>query len=549
VAAAVVVAVVRCALTVGVFNHTTDELAHIAGAVGLYESGRNLYMVEHPTLQRLVVGAVLRVAGVRYEPARELEEVQARNDANVAGEEIVFRGAVPYWRVLAIARLANLVFLPALLVYTFLLGRSLVNPPAGMLAVVFLSFDPNVLGHAALVTTDVPAAAGFVAASYYALRFVGRPNWRRATVAGMTLGLAMSCKFTCVLLGPAVLILIVIRAMHKRRFRRAIPKIRYLVAIPAIAFLTLWATYLFNVGRLEDQHLFESQKSWQRIPQWVKEMPLPMPSMPLGFMFMAAIGKQGFPSYLNGQVTPGGRWYYFLEAMALKMPAGFVPAFVLALFVFVVSKRRRPWVALALVLCPSALLLSAMFGKLQIGIRHVLPVLPFLYLFVAMNLHRGWRATALVGLMLLALIETARVHPDYIAFFNVLARGDGSRYLADSNLDWGQDVARLADYLKSTGRTDYVIKVSGVRVAALVQFLGLDPRSRDVDPEELRQRPHGLLALGVNARLGLEDARIEPDGRLKSGADWSWVEDYPVIARVGRSIRVYDLDTPRKGGG
>ena len=552
VAAAVVVAVVRCGLTVGVFNHTTDELAHIAGAVGLYESGRNVYMVEHPPLQRLIVGAVLRTAGVRYEPARGLVDVQARDEANVAGERIVFRGSVPYWRVLAIARLANLiVFLPVLLVYTFLLGRYLINPLAGMLGTVFLSLDPNILAHAALMTTDVPAAAGFVVASYYALRFVARPDWKRATIAGVTLGLAMSCKFTCVLLAPGVLGLIVARAVRRRmRTRqrksvRTMPKLRYLVAIPGIAFVGLWATYLFNIGRLEDQHLFEEQKTWQRIPQALKAATIPMPSMPLGVMFMGAIGKQGFPSYLNGRITPGGRWYYFPEAILLKTPAPFVIALVAAVVVFAMSKRRRPWIIVALVLCPSILLLSAMVGKLQIGIRHILPVLPFLYLFVAMQLHREWRLIGLGALVLLAAVETARVHPDYLAFFNTFAGGsrNGSKFLADSNLDWGQDVARLADYLHKSGRKDYVIKVSGVRVATLVEFLGLDPKSREASAEDLRKRPGGLLALGTNARLGLEGAQIA-EGNLKGGSDWSWVEGYPVVAEIGRTIRVYDL-----GGG
>src|SRR6266550_3493868 len=106
-----IVAIARCASTVSVFNHTTDELAHIAGALGLYESGRNVYMVEHPTLQRLVVGLALHLVGVDYAPARDLKEVQARPEANAAGAAIGFRGDVSYWKVLGVARRANLIFL------------------------------------------------------------------------------------------------------------------------------------------------------------------------------------------------------------------------------------------------------------------------------------------------------------------------------------------------------------------------------------------------------------------------------------------------------
>lgn len=560
------VALIRCASIVTVYNHTTDELAHIAGAVGLYETGRNLYMVEHPTLQRLVVGAALKWVGVSYPKARMLSGVQSRPDANLAGADIVFRGRVPYWKVLATARLANLIFAGVLLFFTYRLGAYLANPLVGMLATVFVSLDANFLAHSALVTTDIPAAAGFLAATYYAVRFAARANWKTATAAGVALGLAMSCKFTCVLLAPAILMLILIRAVRHARtstlnantggppvphgfWRRVVPhvpRLRYFIAIGVIAFISLWATYLFNVGRLGDQHLFEDVKVWDKIPRWVKDAPIPMPAMPLGVMFMGAIAKTGFPCYFNGQLGFKGHLAYFPEAILIKSPVGLVVALLLAVVVigFAGRGRRRWLLAGCLVLPPSLLMLTAMTGKLQIGIRHVLPVIPFIYLFVVFYLHRGKWIWGLLLLMVLSGVETARVHPDYLPFFNVLAGGSqaGQKYLADSNLDWGQDLARAAAWLKASGRKDYTLKVSGVRVADLAAHLGLDPASRDVDVNELREHPHGILILGINAKLGLEDFRKLKDGTPVHGADYSWVKGYPMIARIGESIEVYDLD-------
>ncbi len=571
-------AMIRCASIVTIYNHTTDELAHIAGAVGLYETGRNLYMVEHPTLQRLVVGAALKLAGVEYPRARGLEGVQSRVDANSAGADIVFRGRVPYWRVLAVARLANLLFAAFLLFFTYLLGAYLCNPLTGMLACVFLSFDANFLAHSALVTTDIPAAAGFLAATYFAIRFVARPTWGRAIAAAVALGAAMSCKFTCVLLAPAILVLILIRGIRRAksgmggspmkngfgsavsksfmgrprvprgfhiRFLRSIPKIRFFIAIPLIAIITLWATYLFNIGRLEDQNLFENEKAWRAIPQWVKETRIPMPAMPLGVMFMGAIAKTGFPCYFNGHLGLNGHLAYFPEAIAIKSPAGLMFALALALLALVVIRKNRRWmIALCLILPPSLLMLTAMTGRLQIGIRHVLPVIPFLYLFAAAFLHRGRWVYALLALMLFSAIETARVHPDYLPFFSCLIGGseEAQLYLADSNLDWGQDMARMADWLKHTGRTDYTIKVSGVKVAELVKFLGLDPASRDRDVAELANHPHGLLILGINAKVGLEEFKKDDKGVGTPGPDYTWVRNYPLVARIGQSIEIYDLD-------
>ncbi|HSI32010.1 MAG: hypothetical protein ACAI43_21835, partial [Phycisphaerae bacterium] len=148
-------------------------------------------------------------------------------------------------------------------------------------------------------------------------------------------------------------------------------------------------------------------------------------------------------------------------------------------------------------------------------------------------------------------------HPDYLAFFNRLSGGParGQEVLADSNIDWGQDVARLARYLETEQRgRPYAFKVSGARVPALVDLLGLNPKSRvltaneleagstdGVDPRELRKRPRGLLALGINAKVRLEETRLV-DGKPVLGPDFSWVSKYPLIKRIGGSIEVYDLE-------
>ena len=548
-------ALVRAGASVRTFNHTTDELAHIAAAVGLIESGNNLYMVEHPPLQRLWVGWVLESAGVEYAPARGLSEIPRRVAANQAGADIAYNGRIPYWNLLVAARLANLLFAALLLTYIYKLGRYLANPLAGALATLFFSTEPNFLAHAALVTTDVPAAAGFVAASYYALRFVARPTRGRTIAAGVALGLAMACKFTCILLAPPILLLIALRGWRSVRnrkhgrsasiaFWRKVPRLHRLAAIALIAFLALWSTYLFSLGKLSNQDLFTNEATWNRIPAWAKDITLPMPAMPLGVGFMLMIGKNGFPTYLNGHIDLQGKLYYFPEALALKSPVGFLADLALACLLWTFSRRKRPQLSLCLLLCPSLLMAAAMTSKLQIGVRHILPVIPFLYVLAAIHLHRGLKSLAAAACIAAAAVETARIHPDYLAFFNQIKGGPdkGSLYLADSNLDWGQDIARLAQYLKSIDARQYVIKVSGAQVDGLLRQLQLDPASRAPSSEDLRANPRGLLAIGVNARLRLEGAARDPDGQLILGPDWSWLKDYPVIKRIGRTIDIYNLD-------
>jgi hypothetical protein len=179
-------------------------------------------------------------------------------------------------------------------------------------------------------------------------------------------------------------------------------------------------------------------------------------------------------------------------------------------------------------------------SRYQIGIRHLLPILPLVYLFAVMQFVRVRRVIPLMALIVFTFIETALIHPDYLAFFNFACGGPrhGDRYLLDSNLDWGQDMARLAEWLKSPeaqGRP-YSIRCSFVN-GQLLTALGLDPAA-------LSGKPHGLFAISKNVqhRFQVAERDESPDGSVILGEDYSWVSRYPVVKRIGYSIDVYDLD-------
>jgi hypothetical protein len=172
-----------------------------------------------------------------------------------------------------------------------------------------------------------------------------------------------------------------------------------------------------------------------------------------------------------------------------------------------------------------------MTSHIDIGIRYLLPAIGFLYLFAAIQLARpGW-GWLLACFMLCAAVETAVVHPDYLSYFNFAAGGPsrGDRFALDSNLDWNQDVYRLADWIGANAPLrPYAIRLTGRRNAPLLLLLHLDPDS-------LVASPHGrLLFISKNVRL--------VDRRLP------WLSRYHPIAEVGYSIDVYDLPPGPKPG-
>src|SRR5262249_42153885 len=143
---------------------------------------------------------------------------------------------------------------------------------------------------------------------------------------------------------------------------------------------------------------------------------------------------------------------YFPEALVVKSTVGFLVMLAAAIVVMIWLPRDRRILRTTILLIPILLYFGlSMMTRYQLGMRHLLPIIPLICVLIAMHLSRGRRVIAMLILMLLAATETAVVHPDYLAFFNFACGGAsrGERYLIDSNLDWGQDLSRLAQWLKT----------------------------------------------------------------------------------------------------
>ena len=176
-----------------------------------------------------------------------------------------------------------------------------------------------------------------------------------------------------------------------------------------------------------------------------------------------------------------------------------------------------------------------MSSGINLGLRHILPIYPFIYAAIAAGLaaaplHRIARY-AMAALVLAQAAECARISPDYLAFFNVLSGGPsrGPEYLVDSNIDWGQDVKKLDRWLAAHGTH-----------RARVYYFG-----------NAQMRYYGIQELGYPGPL--------------DQAGWDEIDDYCVasvtplygvyvplailtplrmrepIAKVGWSMYVYDL--------
>src|SRR5207248_7481937 len=147
----------------------------------------------------------------------------------------------------------------------------------------------------------------------------------------------------CLLLIPSLILVALARVMLARRkadmLRRLLP-VRSIALICGVAFFVIWEVYGFAVNPLRQQAMLVHEPAWTRIPQIVREQPIPMPSFWLGQLFLASrAGTSGQLTYLNGDLSYQGWMLYFPEALALKEPIGFLLALLIACAIATLVKR------------------------------------------------------------------------------------------------------------------------------------------------------------------------------------------------------------------
>ncbi len=318
--------------------------------------------------------------------------------------------------------------------------------PVGALAALWLSaFDPTLLAHGKQVTSDVAVAAFTAAAVYAYWRWrEGASRWALIGCAAATAGAILS-KFTGLLLVPILCLLALVdvlraaRAGQRPRGREVGRALVRAAAFAAIVLLVINAAYLFK-GTLRTAASYKWESAvFQRHATWPVPVPLPRVFVQ-GLDYSSYLQEhpdegRGY-NYVLGELNRDGRWYAFPLMVLLKTP--------LAVFILAVLGLRSPAPPGTGALLAIPFLVVMAFFSLgvdpQLGIRYVLPALPFLTLAAARGAAdlRGYRRALVPLLLAWQAVSVLSYHPYYVPYFNELIgrRVNAYRYLADSNLDW-----------------------------------------------------------------------------------------------------------------
>jgi len=470
---------------------TFDETAHLAAGVSYLETGDFRLNPEHPPLAKLVAALPLVLLhrgggdyGSRFWTGTPLSPGDARRSHSYEfpfGFEFLNGPMESPVRRDPAARLTparcavlGLGLLLALVVYAW--SRALYGGPAALLALALVVTCPTILAHARLVTTDVPAALGFTGTMFFVWRWLTAPTTPRAAAAGAALGAALLFKFSCVLLAPVIVVLAAIAvAVGRVDARRAAAGV---AVMAGIAYLSLWAGYGFRFAAASDHGYVMDWPSLEGGGRpsspilFAREHRLLPEAYLYGFAF--ARGESvGRIAFLDGEQSLAGWYRYFPEAFLLKTPLAFS---ALAMWVVAAGLRRtrgRSFDGWCLAIAPLTLAALAIHSRFNIGHRHLTPVYPFLCVAIAPAAawlqQRGVRAVAASVLVASCFVSFVLAFPGYLSYFNIAAGGarGGADHLVDSNVDWGQDLARLKRWMDA----------HGVAEVDLAYFGTADPRA------------------------------------------------------------------------
>jgi Dolichyl-phosphate-mannose-protein mannosyltransferase len=539
------------------FTQTVDENSDIAAGMQLLQDRVYFMDVKHPPVGRIAVALGPYLEGLRLP--------KHGGDMFALGN-VILNGNNNYWHNLTLARLGTLPFFVLACVVVWSWSNHLFGKGAALFSLVLFSMIPAVLAHGSLATNDMAGAATLLLALYWFTRWMENPTWVTAARLGLGAGLAAASKFSALLFLPAcaialILLLLVAGRDSLRQFslRRLVGNL-FLALI--VAYFTLWAGYLFTLMPIQASRphaavdrLLGSHPMLHDAVVAALETPYPAGNIAAGLKALAGQNKAGQVSYFLGEWRRHGWWYFFPVIFLVKTP---VPFLLLGCFgtVFLMRSflRTHDWRFLAPTLFALVILAVSMTSGINIGLRHILAIYPLLSIVAGHAVAEFWNAFqpalargVAVAACLWLVVSSVHAHPDYLSYFNLFASDRPERIEVDSDLDWGQDLARLSKWLHARGVNEVALSYFGTADLTHADL----PNFHELVPY---QKVDGWIAISARYRVIPSPFVVQaaPPGmplyysvpgnfnKVRPGTGpFAWLSAYQPVERIGHSIFVY----------
>ncbi len=554
---------------------TFDETAHIGAGYSYLTQQDYRLNPEHPPLIKDLAAIPLLFLKPNF-PKNDQSWVQQDQDPvwwvqfNF-GNKFLYNSNNDPDKILVYSRTAMILLFLFLAWFVFFWTKKLFGNKTALLSLFLVCFSPTFLAHGRLVTTDAGAALGVVLSTYFWIKFLKKPNFKNIILASVILGISLLFKFSLLLLIPFLgIITLVYVWVNKLPFLKYIG-LSILIGIIALIFV-IWPVYQVHVLNYPITTQVQDTKYWLNstsIPEPILEPFFWMSSKPIlrsinhyftGIIMALSRTTGGNTTFFMGKISAQAWPTYFPLVYLIKVPLTFHILTLLALtwaMCRLIKPKKYPrikikkWIKRYFVETAMLIFLiiywtTSIKSNLNIGVRHLLPVFPFTIILIS-------RATTIwmkkpfakikyiiVGLLIvLQIISVISIFPNFISYFNILIKGPkhGHKYVTDSNLDWGQDLRRLKDFVEKKdidkiyldyfggGSPEYYLKD---------KYIKWNPnQSSDELPAD------SWLAVSVNE---LQGGRAIPVKEYEQPANhYNWLSKYQPVAKIGYSIFIYHI--------
>jgi hypothetical protein len=540
-------------------SQTFDEGVHIFAGYRYWKDFDFGANPEHPPLVKLVAALPLLRLPLRTPsiPDADFKMVEYRT-----GRDFLYGNDARtiLWR----ARMAAATFTLFLALAVFFVANSMWGEEPAFMALTLFVFEPNFLAHGALVTTDIAATLGIFLGIGSFYLYLKKPSAVRLVGAGLVAGLCLSGKHSGILLFPMLLFLAAAELVNwddlaARKFipdlaKKAPRLVVSLTAIAVISFAVLWSMYGFRFAARPS-----GLKVNPSLPEFAQQMG-PASSaivlrmarwhlLPESYLYgVASISSAGkIPTVIFGKYYPSAQWFYFPSIFVVKSTLAFLLlCCLLPLCAPLWGKEFRREMRF-LVIPPTLYLSVAMTSGINYGVRHLLPIYPFLIVaasFAAWNLGRRHRALAalVTALLVFHAVSSLRAFPNYIPYANEVWGGPAKVHeiLADSNVDWGQGLVALKQYIDEHHIQNCWFAYFGQLIVD-VSYYGIPCKALPTAFADLIQMPMPVLPPQVDGPVFISSTEMS---RTYWRADWINpylpFQEKPPSSLIADSILVYD---------
>ncbi len=504
---------------------TIDEYTYISTGYLYVKTGDFRLDRTHPPLIRLLIGLPLQLLDIQQPILRmdEWDDPISYELGYIIGSDMLLLKRNNIQRILIFSRLPIMLLSCLLAWLLFYWGRELYGVMGGLTVLFLYCFSPNILAHARLATLDLGASFFIVLALFSVHRYIKSPSLLRLCLAGIALGAALVAKATALILLPVYLVAlfwVLFRSVKSIYDFPVVQCIKRCLLLFVCVLITIFVVYgypfkpFYYLDTLNN--VFSKSLSSGKGGEIIPGMP-----------------HRHHAFYLLGDYSTDGWPYYYLVALVVKTPL----AVFAALGLWMTFGRRR-WRGATDALIVGVIIILhvlAAFNRVNIGLRHILPFYPLMFLYLGRVVElrsKRWLSVVLSGIAIWYASSCAAIYPDFLSYFNQVAGGpeNGHELLDDSNIDWGQDLGRLVFIKDQYPGEDLYIAHQWL---FLPTPFGYDARL--LLKEQISSPPKGIVAVSKHWAVRNRISRRSPDY-------FDWLDKYEPIGEIGHSIWLFRFE-------